>query len=209
MKTLIEKLVETTKFFNQFKDNPIKYNNEKVYMMNYYGLLIEISSLYHELRKKPMDRVDFIDSVFKAIQPDVEKSDIEKLFSSLDYNEKNKLEFLLNYYLNNLYLRGVVYRGLTQKTLVDDMISQDITDQKEYLEKGTQFMDVYLKGLKGSEYDTKRSKLDNAIQDLLWNRPAKLKQGASAASPKSADSKLTKKVLLERLKECEDKLRVQ
>lgn len=212
----IKKTVQSHQFYNDLKiDTVAKHVNRTRNMaLNYYHFLIELSSRYYNSKKRMFDKSKFIALVFNVVDPDISQDDIDKLFFNLTYDENMSLDFHLNFYLHNFKHKSLYY-GLDSDSLAFDMIKKNIVNQKEYYLKAAEFVDqMYLRDIKDVKtYDVRKKKIESAMQDLLFGRL--LKSGAeldvqdaqSVSSKASMKSKFTKEELIEKLKECEEKLR--
>lgn len=185
---------------NEFYENPLNVD----LALAYYAFLLEIAHEYYDSKKRRFDKNTFIQLVFETLDPSAKHEDIRNLLMLLTPEQKQTMTFRLNFFLHNLDIKRNVFTGLSFQTLAEDMLRSEITNQKDYLKSSGALIEKLLKGIKGSEYDVKRTKIENAMQDLIWNR---LVKGAVTSSKESlSSSSLTKKQLLEKLKECEAKL---
>lgn len=181
---------------------PVSQNTDREAALGYYGLLNEIGFEYYYEKKTRLNKNNFILYVFEAIEPNIEDQEIKDLFKHLNQEEKQSLTFRLNFYLHNLDLKRNVFAGLTFKTLAEKMMELDITNQQAYLKHSQPVIETLIGSAKGSEYELKRTKIENAMQDLIWNRVVK---GALNLTDSVSEKSLSKKELLERLRICEEK----
>lgn len=215
----IKQTVKKHQFYKDLKlDTVAKHENRTRNMaLNYYHFLIEIASRYFNDKKRMFDKSKFISLVFTSVDPKISQDDIDKLFFHLSYEEKMSLYFHLNFYLHTLKTKSVV-SGLDSDTLALDMIKKNIVNQKDFLLKASEFIDrMYLHDIKDVKaYDIKKEKIESAMQDLLFGRLLKsgsevddsqsVSSKSASLSSRTMESKFTKKELIEKLRECEEKL---
>jgi len=113
----------------------------------------------------------------------------EKLLGNLDFFDVQHMRVHLLYYLHQ-EPKGMVMKGLSFSTLLQKMVQHNITSNKEFLQRGSGFIESL------TRFPEFHERLEKVIQAFIWGTEVK-----------SESTLPSREKLLEALHKCEEKVR--